>query len=77
MIDPLILINNDMATFIMSSRNAFENWKDNTSQRLNSECVEIIQNEYNSYINQMNINLRSYLMAENMINENFNKLQSL
>lgn len=77
MIDPLLLIQNDMADFIMSSRNVFENWNDSASHAFSSECVDRIQNDYKSYIDQMNTNMRIYMVAEKRINENMQRLQDL
>lgn len=77
MIDPLLLIQNDMADFIMSSRNVFENWNDSASHKFGSECVGRMQNDYKLYINQMNTNMRIYMRAEKRINEDMQRLQDL
>lgn len=77
MIDPLMLINNDMATMIMSSQRVFEEWRDNTAMHMKTDCVEQLQDVHKSFNDQMNTWMRIYMHAEQVIKEQMDRINNL
>ena len=73
--DPLQLMNNDMATLILSSRKIFEHWNDNVAEKMKSGCIEAIQRDWNSYMTEMNNCMNLYMRAEREIEEAMNEYE--
>lgn len=62
--NPLQLMNNDMATLMLSSQRVFEHWNDNVAEDMKNNCIASIQREWNSYINEMNTRMNIFMKAE-------------
>lgn len=77
MIDPLVLINNEMASMLMSSQQVFDYWKDNTAMHMKSNCIDQIQGTHQSFSNEMNNWMRIYMHAEKIISEQAERLNQL
>lgn len=75
--NPLALMNNDMATLRMSSEKVFELWNDSVSTDLKKHCVEALQSRWNSYLTEMNARVNIYMRAEKEIDTIMKKLVNL
>lgn len=62
--NPLQLMNNDMATLILASKNIFQRWNDKVSDDLNNGLVVPLQNKWNSYNDEMNVRMKILMNAE-------------
>ena len=62
--NPLELMNNDVATLRMSSEKVFELWNDSVSERMKNHCLDMFHSRWNSYMSQMNTRLNQYMIAE-------------
>lgn len=62
--NPLHLMNNDMTTLILASKNIFQRWNDKVSDELNSGLVVPLQNKWNSYNDEMNVRMKILMNAE-------------
>lgn len=67
--NPLQLMNNDMATLMLSSRKLFEHWNDNVADTMKRYCIEEIQRDWNAYLDGMNTRMNIFMMAERKIEE--------
>ena len=67
--NPLTLMNNDMATLILGSQNLFEHWNDQVAEQMKTGCIEKIQKEWNAYMDQINTDMRIFMRAERQIEE--------
>lgn len=67
--NPLELMNNDMATLILGSRKIFERWDDDVAERMKSGCIESVQRDWNAYMKEMNDCMNLYMRAEREIDE--------
>ena len=75
--DPLQLMNNDMATLKMSSERVFDLWQDDVAASLRDKCVGTIQTRWNRYMNEMNTYTRNYMHAEQEIEETLSRLEKM
>lgn len=73
--NPLQLMNNDMATLILGSRKIFEHWNDNVAEKMKSGCIENIQRDWNAYMTEMNNRMNLYMRAEREIEEAMNEYE--
>ena len=73
--NPLSIMNNDMSTFILAYQKVFQSWNDNVSEDLKLHCVEQIQRDWNSYINEMNVRMNIFMRAEKTIDEEIAKYE--
>ena len=62
--NPLHLMNNDMTTLILASKNIFQRWNDKVSDDLNNGLVVPLQNKWNSYNDEMNVRMKILMNAE-------------
>lgn len=62
--NPLQLMNNDMATLILASKNIFQRWNDKVSDDLNNGLVVPLQSKWNSYNDEMNVRMKILMNAE-------------
>lgn len=62
--NPLHLMNNDMTTLILASKNIFQRWNDKVSDELNNGLVVPLQNKWNSYNDEMNVRMKILMNAE-------------
>lgn len=75
--NPLQLMNNDMATLRMSSQRVFELWQDDVAASLRDKCVGTIQTRWNEYMNEMNTYMRNYMHAEKEIDHLLEQIKKL
>ncbi len=71
--NPIALLNNDMSTFLLASKQLFELWNDKVSEGFKNNCVEQMQRDWNSYLNEMNTRMNIFVRAERTINEEMEK----
>lgn len=62
--NPLQLMNNDMATLILASKNIFQRWNDKVSDDMNNGLVVPLQSKWNSYNDEMNVRMKILMNAE-------------
>lgn len=62
--NPLHLMNNDMTTLILVSKNIFQRWNDKVSDDLNNSLVVPLQNKWNLYNDEMNVRMKILMNAE-------------
>lgn len=67
--NPLQLMNNDMATLLMSSQKVFEHWNDKVSEDMKNNCIANIQRDWNAYIAEINTRMNAFMRAERKIDE--------
>ena len=75
--DPFQMLNNDMSQLIMSTKPLMEEWKDKNADQFSNQCIGILKNEYNRYINQINSSLRQYMIYENKCQNWIKRLMEL
>ncbi len=73
--NPLSIMNNDMSTFILAYQKVFQSWNDNVSEDFKLHCVEQIQQDWNSYINEMNVRMNIFMRAEKTIDDEIAKYE--
>jgi hypothetical protein len=69
--NPIGLLNNDMSTFLLASKQLFEFWNDKVSDDFKNNCVERIKQDWNSYLNEINLRMNIFMRAEKRIDEYF------
>lgn len=67
--NPLQLMNNDMATLMMGSQKIFEHWNDTVAERMNTGCIENIRRDWNAYMDEMNTRMGIYMRAKQRMQE--------
>lgn len=67
--NPLQLMNNDMATLMLSSKKVFEHWNDKVAEGMKNECIADIQRSWNEYIDKINTRMNIYMRAEREIDD--------
>ena len=75
--DPLALMNNDVATLRMSCEKIFQLWNDSVSEQMKNHCIGHLQSIWNNYLSLMNSNLNQYMFAEKTISESMKKITEL
>ena len=73
--NPLHLLENDMATLMMSSKKVFEHWNDDVAEMMNDNCIAKIQQAWKTYVDQVNTRMNIYMMAEKKVNETLADLE--
>lgn len=73
--NPIALLNNDMSTFLMASQQVFQTWNDTVSEGFKNNCVEQIQRDWNSYLQEMNLRMNLFMRAEKAIDEEIAKYE--
>jgi len=73
--NPIALLNNDMSTFLMASQQVFQTWNDTVSEGFKNNCVEQIQRDWNSYLQEMNLRMNLFMRAEKAIDEEMAKYE--
>ena len=73
--NPIALLNNDMSTFLLASKQLFELWNDKVSEGFKNNCVEQMQRDWNSYLEAMNTRMNLFIRAERTINEEIEKYE--
>lgn len=73
--NPLQLMNNDMTTLILASKNIFQQWNDKVSDELNSGLVVPLQNKWNLYNGEMNVRMKILMNAEAEMQAYINKFK--
>ncbi len=73
--NPISLLNNDMSTFLMASQQVFQTWNDTVSEGFKNNCVEQIQRDWNSYLQEMNLRMNLFMRAEKAIDEEIAKYE--
>lgn len=74
--NPIGILNNDMSTFLLASNQLFELWNDTVSDGLKNNCVERIKQDWNTYLNEINLRMNIFMRAEKSIDgffENFKR----
>lgn len=67
--NPIGIMNNDMSTFIMSTKKVFEAWNDKVAEGFKNNCVEQIQRDWNVYLQEMNTRMNIFMKAEKEIDK--------
>lgn len=75
--DPLALLQNDMSRLIMQSNNIFETWTDKNADAMKTQCVGGMKQAYNNYANEMNTQMRFYMIAQSKIEDAMKRLMKL
>ena len=73
--NPISLLNNDMSTFLMASQQVFQTWNDTVSEGFKNNCVEQIKNDWNAYLQEMNLRMNLFMRAEKAIDEEIAKYE--
>lgn len=73
--NPISLLNNDMSTFLMASQQVFQIWNDTVSEGFKNNCVEQIQRDWNTYLQETNLRLNLFMRAEKAIDEEIAKYE--
>ena len=73
--NPIALLNNDMSTFLMASQQVFQTWNDTVSEGFKNNCVEQIQRDWNTYLQEMNLRMNLFMRAEKAIDEEMAKYE--
>ena len=73
--NPIALLNNDMSTFLLASKQLFELWNDKVSEGFKNNCVEQMQRDWNSYLEALNTRMNLFVRAERTINEEMEKYE--
>ena len=73
--NPIALLNNDMSTFLMASQQVFQTWNDTVSEGVKNNCVEQIQRDWNTYLQEMNLRMNLFMRAEKAIDEEMAKYE--
>lgn len=73
--NPIALLNNDMSTFLMASQQVFQTWNDTVSEGFKNNCVEQIQRDWNTYLQEMNLRMNLFMRAEKAIDEEMDKYE--
>ena len=72
---PLQLMNNDMATLMLSSKKIFEYWNDTVSDSMNKNLIMPMQRNWNAYIDEMNVRMKILMSAEAEIENAVKKIK--
>lgn len=75
--DPFQMLNNDMSQLIMSTKPIMEQWNDNNSTLFNTQCIGVIRNKYNRYVELIEAPLRNYMIHERKCQDGIKRLQEL
>ena len=75
--DALQLMNNDMATLLICSKQLFEHWDDKVANEVNNKLLMNIQKDWNSYIDEINTRMKIYMRAEKNIIDAMKNLKNL
>ena len=75
--DPLALLQNDMSRLIMQSNNIFETWTDKNAETMKTQCVGGMKQAYNNYANEMNTQMRFYMIAQSKSEDAMKRLMKL
>ena len=73
--NPIGLLNNDMSTFLMASQQVFQVWNDAVSESFRNNCIELIKNDWNAYLQEMNLRMNLFMRAEKAIDEEIAKYE--
>lgn len=73
--NPISLLNNDMSTFLLASQQVFQTWNDTVSEGFKNNCVEQIKNDWNAYLQEMNLRMNLFMRAEKAIDEEIAKYE--
>lgn len=73
--NPIGLLNNDMSTFMMATKQVFESWNDKVAEGFKNHCVEQIQRDWNAYLQEMNTRMSIFMRAEKAIDEEMAKYE--
>lgn len=65
--NPLQLMNNDMATLILSSKKLFTYWNDKVAEDMNNKLIMPMQRNWKTYADDMNVRMRILMTAETEI----------
>jgi hypothetical protein len=57
----------------MASQQVFQIWNDTVSEGFKNNCVEQIQRDWNSYLQEMNLRMNLFMRAEKAIDEEISK----
>ena len=77
MIDPLVLLYNDISRLIMQTQNLFETWKDTNAETMNRDCIGSIKQSYKRFANEMNTRMQIYMRAQKKIEDAMQELSKL
>lgn len=75
--NPLSMMQNDMATLTMSSQKVFELWNDKVSADLKTNCIEKLQDQWNRCLEQLNHEMNCYMRSEKEIDDTLRDLRKL
>ena len=73
--NPIGILNNDMSTFIMTTKQVFEVWNDKVAEGFKNHCVDQIQRDWNAYLQEMNLRMNIFMKAEKTIDDEMAKYE--
>ena len=73
--NPINILNNDMSTFMMSTKKVFEAWNDKVAEGFRNHCVNQIQSDWNAYLQEMNTRMNIFMRAERTIDDEITKYE--
>jgi len=74
--NPISILNSDTSTFLMATQKVFDVWNDSVSDNFNQQCIEQLKRDWNHYIEQMNVQMRRFMLAERTIDDIISKYQN-
>lgn len=73
--NPISLLNNEMSTFVMSTKKVFEVWNDKVAEGFKNHVVDQIKNDWNAYLQEMNTRMNIFMKAEKTIDDEMAKFE--
>lgn len=73
--NPISLLNNEMSTFVMSTKKVFEVWNDKVAEGFKNHIVDQVKNDWNAYLQEMNTRMNIFMKAEKIIDDEMAKYE--
>lgn len=73
--NPISLLNNEMSTFVMSTKKVFEVWNDKVAEGFKNHVVDQVKNDWNAYLQEMNTRMNIFMKAEKTIDDEMAKYE--
>lgn len=73
--NPISLLNNEMSTFVMSTKKVFEVWNDKVAEGFKNHIVDQVKNDWNAYLQEMNTRMNIFMKAEKTIDDEMAKYE--
>lgn len=73
--NPINILNSDMSTFMMATSNLFDVWNDTVAEGFKNHYIHKIQEDWNAYLQEMNVRMKIFMLAEKTIDKEMSKYE--